>query len=102
MTPSICEACGHEMQPGDWPFCPHEKAGTAQMIDDTLPGGPRWMHNLGDQPIFISTKTELKQEMSARGLVPAERNTYNKDDKSPWATRNCLRPGQRDPFIHRA
>ena len=107
MSPTICEACGHEVFPGDWPFCnkaggPHEKGGSANVIDDTLPGGARWLHNLGDSPVWCETKTQYKQELAVRGLVQAERNTYNKDDKSPYATKTCLRPGQRDPFIHRA
>lgn len=74
------------------------KAGN--VIDDTLTGGARWMHNLGDQPIFVRSKSELKRIMQERGLVFAERNNYCKDDKSPWATETRLRPGQRDPFIH--
>lgn len=58
------------------------------------------MHNLDDKPIWVETRSQLKAELSKRGLVPAERNSYNKDDKSPYATRTRLRPGQRDPFIH--
>jgi hypothetical protein len=78
-------------------FLPHG----GHVIDDTLPGGARWMHNLGDTPVFVETKTELKGIMAARGLVPAERGTYNRDDKSPYATRTRLRPGARDPFLER-
>lgn len=68
--------------------------------DDTLPGGPRLMHNLGDTPMWVETKTELRRIMNDRGLVFAERAAYNKHDRSPWATRTRLRPGERDPFIH--
>ena len=75
---------------------------TARVQDDTLTGGPRYMHNLGDTPIWVETKTQLKQIMQERGLVPAERSSYNRDDKSPWATQTRLRPGQRDPFVHDA
>ena len=60
------------------------------------------MWNLGDHGVWVETKTQLKRELAARGLVQAERNTYNKSDKSPYATRTCLRPGQRDPFLQRA
>lgn len=94
-----CDKCDKELSIGEHPFCPHGFGGRVGVIDDTLPGGARWMHNLGDRPIFISTKTEYKQELAKRGLVQAERNTYNRDDKSPWATRTRLRPGQRDPFL---
>ena len=73
----------------------------SNVIDDTLPGGPRWMHNLGDVPIWVEKKSDLRQLMQARGLVPAERNVYNRNDKSPWASRTRLRPGEHDPFVHR-
>ena len=70
------------------------------MIDDTLTGGARYVHNLGDHPIWIETKTQMKKEMEKRGLVFADRASYNRDDHTPWATRTRLRPGQRDPFLH--
>lgn len=76
--------------------------GEAHVIDDTLPGGARWMHNLGDTPVWVETKTQFTQELARRGLVQAERSTYARDDKSPYATRTRLRPGQRDPFLQRA
>jgi hypothetical protein len=103
MSTTICDVCGSALQSGDWPFCgtngTHERAGTVQVIDDTIPGGARWMHNLGDQPMFVEKKSELRQIMAERGLVFAEHNSYNKSDKSPYATRTRLRPGQIDPFI---
>ena len=89
-----CEACG---EPTAQVFLPHH----GHVIDDTLTGGARWMHNLGDDPVWVETKTQLKQEMDKRGLVFANTQTYNRDDKSPYATRTRLRPGQRDGFIHR-
>ena len=92
-TPA-CDQCG---APTVQAFLGHRN-----VIDDTLTGGARWMHNLGDKPVWIETKTQLKQELAARGLVQAERNSYNRDDRSPYATRTCLRPGQRDPFLQGA
>lgn len=79
---------------------PELPASAPAVIDDTLPGGPRWMHNLGDKPVWIETKSQLKREMELRGLVPAPRDRYEKHDQSPWATRDRLRPGARDPFVH--
>lgn len=87
---------------GEHPFCPHGFAAGLTMIDDTVTGGARWFHNLGDQPVWIEKRSELKKIMAERGLCFAERKHYSKDDKSPYATRTRLRPGQRDPFIHRA
>jgi hypothetical protein len=107
VNPTICEACGHEVQAGDWPFCnrdggPHQRSGTAQIIDDTLPGGARWMWNLGDEGVWVESKTQYREELAKRGLYQREGNSYNRNDKSVWATKTCLRPGQRDPFIHKA
>ena len=99
MNGTPCEKCGHMIHFGEHPWCPHERS-SGNAIDDTLTGGARWMHNLGDTPIFVETKSELKKIMAERGLVFAERKNYCKDDKSPYATRTRLRPGQRDPFIH--
>jgi len=71
------------------------------VIDDTLPGGPRWMHNLGDTPVWVETKSQLAHEMALRGLEPSPRARYEKHDRSPWATPTRLRPGERDPFLHK-
>ncbi|MGH7177866.1 MAG: hypothetical protein ACREJC_10830 [Tepidisphaeraceae bacterium] len=73
--------------------------GATHVIDDTLPGGARWMHNLGDTPVWVETKTQYRQELQARGLVPADRKAYNKNDRSPYTSRTRLRPGAHDPFL---
>ena len=102
MSCEVCDKCGATYRVGEDYRCPHGAVGRGGVIDDTLPGGARWMHNLGDKPVWVETKTQMKQELSSRGLVQHERSTYNRDDKSPYATRTRLRPGQRDPFLHRA
>lgn len=102
MNTSLCEKCHAEIHHGQYPFCPHGEVSNISVIDDTLTGGARWMHNLGDTPVWVETKSELKQIMQARGLEFAERKEYSRDDKSPYATRTRLHPGQRDPFLSRA
>lgn len=96
----ICPTCGTDVQIGDWPFCKggHVKA-SPHIQDDTLPGGARWMHNLGDHPVWVETKTQYQKELASRGLMQKEQVTYNRDDRSPWATRTRLRVGAHDPFI---
>lgn len=94
-----CEKCGTRYAVGEDYRCPHGKVSRGGVIDDTLPGGARWMHNLGDTPVWVETKTDYSRELSSRGLRQAERGTYNRDDRSPWATRTRLRPGARDPFV---
>ena len=99
MIPTECSTCGHMIADGEWPFCPHELTGGFAAQDDTLTGGARWMHNLarpGEGPLWVETNTQLRNEMADRQLVFADRNNYNRDDKSPWATKTRLRPGARD------
>lgn len=38
------------------------------VIDDQLPGGPQWIENLGHRPVYIESKTQLREETAARGL----------------------------------
>lgn len=97
-----CDRCGAAYGVGEDYRCPHGAVGRGGVIDDTLPGGARWMHNLGDHPVWVETKTELRSIAADRGLVQREGNAYNRDDKSPYASRTRLRPGQRDPFLSRA
>lgn len=99
MSTEICDKCGQSYAVGEDYRCPHGTVGRGGVIDDTLPGGARWMHNLGDKPVWVETKTQLNSELSARGLVQAERNSYNRSDKSPYATKTRLRAGQIDPFV---
>jgi len=69
------------------------------VIDDSLPGGPRWMYNLDDHPIWVETKSQLRWELSTRGLVLADKASHNKDDQSPYATKTRLKSGAHDPFL---
>lgn len=100
--PSRCEKCGELIGIGNFPFCPHGPVGKGGVIDDTLPGGARYIHNAGPKPVWVSTKSEYKQLLASRGLVQTERKTYSRDDKSPWATQTRLRSGRRDPFVGKA
>lgn len=81
------------------PVEPTPKVEAPNIIGDEIPGGARWFHNLGDEPVWIESRADLKREMEARGLVFAETKAHNPDDKSPWATRTRLRPGAVDPFL---
>lgn len=62
-----CEACGQEYRIGDWPFCPHGVP-RGGIIADTLPGGAQWIENLGPEPVWVESKTQLQKEAAARGL----------------------------------
>lgn len=108
-----CDVCGHEATKlVSWSErtlrCPqshclgiwervYEAAPAAH--DDTLTGGARWMHNLGDHPVWVTTNTQLKHELKSRGLVQDVRDNHAKHDQSPWATRERLKVDQVDPFV---
>lgn len=71
-----CERCGKEIQVGEWPFCNGvtghgfpERAGGAAMIDDQLAGGARYFENLGHAPVWVESKSQLRDEMRARNLM---------------------------------
>ena len=72
---------------------------TPSVIDDELWGGPRWVHNLEDRPVWVETKTQYQRELDKRGLVMDVRNDHAKNDQSPWATRTRLRHDAVDPFL---
>ncbi len=70
-----CDRCQQPIELGGWPWCPHEKplAGIA-VIDDQLEGGPRHFETMGDDAPFISSKSEWRREVEARGLVNVDRH----------------------------
>lgn len=64
-----CDQCGKELQVGEWPFCPHGFSERPfAVIDDSIAGGPRYFENLGHEPVFIESKSQLRAELAARGL----------------------------------
>lgn len=64
-----CEKCGKEIQVGEFPFCPHGFSSRPfAVIDDTITGGARFFENLGPEPVYIETKSQLRAELKARGL----------------------------------
>jgi hypothetical protein len=70
-----CERCGQSLVVGEWPFCPHGFAyvGVA-VIDDELEGGPRRFETMGPDEPFISSKSEWRREVAARGLVNVDKH----------------------------
>ena len=83
------EACGHtrldcfEHATCEAPACPQcgspmsrvwlMGVRTVNVIGDEIPGGMT-LENMGHEPVTVYSKTELKREMAARGLVPFVRH----------------------------
>lgn len=75
----VCPVCGGVGIRPD-PAAPNSPT----VIDDQLEGGAQWIHNLGHDPVWVETKTQLAQEQKARGLRPMVRHIgVPGSDKSP-------------------
>lgn len=68
---TIC-ACGHVMEEGDWPFCPHDKTGSFKNFRDEIPGGVV-VENYGPHPIRFDSHSERRAYMQAHGLHEKEK-----------------------------
>lgn len=82
-----CERCFGTLAIGDHGLglCPLEsRRGAAGVIDDTLPGGARWIENMGDAPVWIETKTQFQQECAARGIEPMVRHVEGDQHVQAW------------------
>jgi len=77
-----CPSCGGQTE--------HVWTESPKVIDDTLPGGARWVENLGHEPVWVETKTQLQAELDKRDLRLKESPNRNRHDTSPWATQTTL------------
>lgn len=86
----VCDKCNHELEIGDWPFCPHGKGHNA-VIGDDIPGGVEIRHGLCNEdgsPRRYYSKSEMAQEAKKRGLTNiVEHVSPPGTDKSPHTTR---------------
>lgn len=95
----VCKACGHiyeiRCEPFANPSCPRCSGpteriylpGTYSVVGDEIPGG-KWVENLGHEPVFVESKSQLKFEAEKRGLVNKVRHIGSPgSDKSPHTTR---------------
>jgi hypothetical protein len=53
---------------GRWPWCPHETPRAAYVIDDELPNGPYLCETLGHEPVYVTSKSDLRRKAAERGL----------------------------------
>lgn len=67
---SKCEKCGHDMQIGEYPFCPHE-VGSNVAIGDDIPGGIMIEHGLchpDGTPKRYDTKSAIARDAKKADL----------------------------------
>lgn len=80
--PVVCSACQVELVA---PGALAPKSPT--IVDDVLWGGPQWVHNIADKPIFVETKTEYRALLAAHGMKQKVRHVpVPGTDKSPVTT----------------
>lgn len=86
----ICDRCfkpEHEGEHGVG-VCPYEPRRSVAMIDDQLAGGARYFENLGHEPVYVESKSQLRAELAARGLMPrVEHRGVPGSDRSPQTSR---------------
>lgn len=81
---TICEKCQKPLHVGDFPFCPHEATSATTVIGDELDYVD---HNLGAEPVHITSREQRKRLMAERGLVEAVRHVpVPGSDRSPHTT----------------
>lgn len=67
----ICTQCGHTLEIGDHPFCPHG-ASRGTIARDEIPGGII-VENYGPHPIRFDSHSERRAYMKAHGLSEREK-----------------------------
>lgn len=67
-----CSKCGHKMESGDFPFCPHGVGGLNGRIHDDIPGGVI-VENYGPDPIRFDSHTDRRKYMAVHGLREKEK-----------------------------
>jgi hypothetical protein len=67
-----CDRCYRPLDEGKhgWMLCPLEPRRGFMVIDDQLEGGPRRFETLGHDAPYIESKSQLRREAEARGLIP--------------------------------
>jgi hypothetical protein len=78
-----CSKCGHVMESGDYPFCPHGKTRTLYINRDEIPGGIT-LENYGPQPVTFYSHSERRRYMEAHGIREKEKfSPARGTDKDP-------------------
>jgi hypothetical protein len=83
----ICPKCGEPLVVGSWPFCGDHSPGASYNAQaNDIPGGLT-LENLGHEEVTVYSRSELKRELKARGLVEFVRHVpVPGSDKSPHTT----------------
>ena len=85
--PIACERCGHALQVGDWPYCPHGPTGSFSVVNDSIRGGVV-MENLDSKPTRYYSRSAIKLRADVLGVENRVRHMPEPgSDKSPFTSR---------------
>lgn len=85
----VCDKCNKHLLQGDWPFCPHEKNTSYNVIGDEC---DVWIRhgicNEDGSPRHYTSKEAMRKEAERRGVTNVVRHIgENGSDKSRWTTK---------------
>ncbi len=83
---TLCPECGQEGHRPD-----AAESLSPAVFGDTLWGGPRFIHNLDTEPVWVETKSQYHAELKARGFENRVRHvetpgTGKSDQTQSWIT----------------
>jgi hypothetical protein len=67
-----CDRCYQPLDVGEHGhlLCPYEpRRSSLHVVSDELPNGPYMCETLGHEAVYVTSKSHLKREADARGLV---------------------------------
>jgi hypothetical protein len=83
-----CEKCQHEMQIGEFPFCPHDKQANSVIGDECDVWVKHGICNLDGTARHYRSKSEMAKVAKERNVRPRVQHVGTKDgDKSKFTTR---------------
>lgn len=78
-----CKSCGHDLQVGEWPFCPHgTPGGNAIETNERFIGGVT-IENMGHDPVTVYSREEFNEQMARHNVeqrikwVPGDKHLQN-------------------------
>lgn len=86
----ICDRCFQPESVGEHGVgvCPYEPRRSTAIIDDQISGGARYFENLGHDKVWVESKSQLRDELRARGLRENVRHVgVPGSDRSPQTSR---------------
>jgi hypothetical protein len=86
-----CDTCNHEMQIGDWPYCPHGRGNNLQR-----PMEPHLDEMIAASPVEFSTIGEKVRYMDRHDIVP--RGTHQPSRPSADLPAGSIRTAIHDTF----